>query len=368
MTKKVLYIDPITTGVWHSYFNSFVIKMLLMSENFVLDDIVLNNEQLDVEIVKTTLAECSKTGYPLDTGKDKSIILEWFYLYKQFKKLFNKKEILIIGASDNLIVPSILLYFRLFRKTQTTIVFLHNNIESSKNSFLKRFMWNITLKGNVYGVILSKFVYDYATTNMPNKNILYFPHFTYSVIIDIDPSLVDDYCFDFLILGRHSESFGLNQFTQLLLETCSNHKSKKEIIVCVGDNSGFVDKYPNVKVVKYNFPATSEEYWGFLKKSKFIIYPPLSGKRLTASGVHLDSISMKTPTIAPFEGTFNENTPQSMKRLLYHGHEILDAVKFALNVEKESYLQMRSDLHFNSKELNLKSSLNRFTDLISTLK
>ena len=106
-----------------------------------------------------------------------------------------------------------------------------------------------------------------------------------------------------------------------------------------------------------------DEYWRLLLKSKFLIIPPQSASRITASGVHIDAISAGVPVIAPESGTFAENVPNLGKVLLYNKDNLKEVFRRALLMTKIDYKNLSIEVENTSELLSLNRSISVFNEM-----
>ena len=101
-------------------------------------------------------------------------------------------------------------------------------------------------------------------------------------------------------------------------------------------------------------------------KSKFLIIPPQSASRITASGVHIDAISAGIPVIAPELGTFAENVSILGKSLLYNKENLTEVFKRALLMTNIDYQNLCNELVKTSESLSINRSISLINDMIFT--
>jgi hypothetical protein len=360
---NITIVDPITDTHWHANFNALFIKVFTIINKSDNIDVALESNQLEQAIVNTVVSQENINIIKLPKINNNRLQRS-LYIFKKLTYLVKAKktDLLVFLASDNLVIPIyIYLFSKIFKKTKI-IIFMHNNLESIKQSSFKQYLWRRILNRNIHGIFLSKYVYNYSK-NYLHHNTLLLPHPSYYDLFNIHIDRVHKY--DFLILGRHSESFGDNDFTKQFLDSCSKY-SNRQINIIIGSNSTMSTKNNNIKINTYTFPISTERYWELLYSSKFLIIPPESGLRLTASGVHLDAITACLPTIAPKIGTFYENTPKSCNHLLYD-EDIERTIKYALNLNVETYHLIVKDLKLKSNSLNINSTVTRVEKLLNNI-
>ncbi|MEH6347745.1 MAG: hypothetical protein V7785_21805 [Bermanella sp.] len=369
---SLLIVDPINSGCWHSYFNRTFIEAFSNCENVSNVHVLLEKSQYNESVIKCFVdsskvwtAEYIKSNIRGGVGGSLTIVRA---LYSSFR-LINASEIntLVILASDNLLVPAFMFFMKKLNKNINIIVVLHNNLGGVEASLLKKSIWRMALK-NSHGILLAQYLGDRARKYL-GKNVHVVDHPTYENVISSNTLNVKTtpYKYDFLILGRHSESFGDNDFTVGFLSTCSR-LMKKDVNIAIGSNSGNLGSYNGINISQYSFPIGADEYTTLLEQAKYIILPPEAGLRLTASGVHLDAITASVPVIAPSLGVFYENVPVSCRKLLYEGCNLKDALRFALELEDSGYRDLKADIKLSAKKFNLTETSLKLNLLLTSIK
>jgi len=251
------------------------------------------------------------------------------------------------------------------KKTKVVVV-LHNNLGGIECSSLKRSIWTLALKRS-HGVLLSKYLGERSKVLL-GDNIHVVEHPTYQHLSKSESfnQKLKCYKYDFLILGRHSESFGENKFTDDFLLACSKFM-KKSINIAIGSNSGNLKKFNGINISIYDFPINAEEYHRLIETSKFIILPPEAGKRLTASGVHLDAITASIPVIAPKSGVFYENVPASCHKLLYENSDIQTSIASALELDDKGFDALVKDIKLSANKINLEETAFKLDHLLKNI-
>ena len=367
---KILILDTVSSGTSHLIFNTTIIKSFIVSNLSENIDVLIDEEQRCLINEKSAIKKVNFIKGVSNARNNKS---KYSYFVSKIKNQIktvktvrkNKPHVIFVLASDNLLTP-----FSLFlcKKTYKIDVFviLHNNIDGSKNSRLKRYIWKLVFKNKIKGIVLSEFIQEYA-----NKLFKYNPyllsHPTYKDIETSNQVLYNNNNnkkSDFLLLGRHSFFFYEDSFNERFFEEVV--ASKEKINLSLG-KIGLKSNIPNLKIIEYSNPLSHKEYWSLLSTTKFLIIPPQAGRRLSASGVHLDAITMGIPTIAPRQGTFIENTPELGKKLLYNEKTINEYFKKAIEMDESEYLILSQEVLMLSETLSLPATANRIEEIFNDI-
>lgn len=379
-TMKITVFDPINIGLSHASFNYTTIRSLLNAKHIESVDIILSKSQLkqnlflkiqdDAKVKSIIRINRSKKALSNSSEKDGKIrylrefILSYIELIKNIKK--NKPEAIYILALDNLYSLLFLFFLKRFCKVKI-FIFLHNNIENCKHSRLKLVVWAKLLKKNIHGIVLSEFVYRRARELFKkNINLNLLPHPNYSHIVGKIKKEFDKIEIDFLVLGRHSNFFCEDNFGSKVLEQINKVKPNKTYTLLIKKGCLNTSLPKNIIVHEYDFPISYFQYWEFLKKSKFLIIPPKSQTRITASGVHLDSITAGIPVIAPEQGAFAENVSEQGACLLYNETNIQDVFAHALQMSINEYKTINKEIEEMSDYLSLRMNVKRLEQLLKT--
>ena len=364
---KVIIIDPINGKYSHAIFNATFIEAILritsLSECYAL----LEESQLKLPVFKQIEKDYYNIKFKSLSNLSKNKFGYWIRNIMNFIKLCsllkkNHFEILYILASDNIFIP--LLLPLLERKFNVKIfVILHNNIENSKNSNIKKWLWSKVLNENIKGIVLADFLEKKGKKFFESKHIYTIKHPSYlhlKSVNNLSNKIQKKY--DFLLLGRHSDLFFEKGFSDRFFSTCSEYTKNRKIVLIKRESKVIFDS-KGVYVEDYKFPLSEKEYWELLQSSKFLIIPPSAGERLTASGVHIDAITLGIPTIAPNKGAFKEFTPKSSQCLLYDDSSIDKCFAKALDINDATYRKLSKDLVIMAQRLsifNLTNSIEYF--------
>lgn len=367
---KVIIFDPVSTGKSHYTFNNTMIKIITEANNISSVRIILSQSHfLKLHSSETSESTKIKNIHGINYSKINKTrfhflvcsVIAYLHLIRKIIK-YNPKSLFILAA-DNLYSPFFLLIIK-FIFNINIYVFLHNNLENVKNSNFKKKLLIKILNNGVKGICLSKFVMRNANQLLNNNsNLLYFPHPSYSHLFKERASESYKCENDFLLLGRHSVFFTESNFHKKIFSVCEDLNSQKSIVFSIRKNCLQKKQSKNIEITEYDFPMNDEEYCKLLFKSKFLIIPPQSASRITASGVHIDAISAGIPVIAPELGTFAENVSVLGKSLLYNEENLKEVFKRALLMTNNDYENLCKELVKTSELL----SLNRSTSLIEKM-
>ena len=367
---KVIIFDPVSTGKSHYTFNNSMIKIITEANSVSSVSILLSQtHSFKLHSSETSESTKIKNIYGINNSKINKnrfhflvcSVIAYLHLIRKIIK-YNPKSLFILAA-DNLYSPFFLLIIK-FIFNINTYVFLHNNLESVKNSnFKKKLLIKILNKG-VKGICLSKFVMRNAKQLLNNNsNLLYFPHPSYSHILRGILGERNKFENDFLLLGRHSVFFTENNFHKKLFSICDDLDNQKSIVISIRKDCLSKKQRKNIQITEYDFPMKDDKYWRLLLKSKFLIIPPQSASRITASGVHIDAISAGVPVIAPDSGTFAENIPNLGKVLLYNKDNLKEVFRRALLMTKSDYKNLSIEVENTSELLSLNRSISIFNEM-----
>lgn len=378
---RALVFDPINIGLSHASFNWTTVKSLVNCKNIESLDVILSKSQLEQELflqiykeskVKNiTKINCSKKALSSSLEKESrlSYLKEMFLSYKELLKSIKKRQpdLIYILASDNFYS---LLFLFLIKKNYNinTFVFLHNNVENSKHSKIKLAFWRALLSKNFYGIVLSEFVYRKGKELFNKKvNLKVVPHPSYSHIVGNFEKQFEKLQNDFLVLGRHSGYYALDNFENNLINEIKKSQPQKKIKLIIKRGSIKSPNLEKLEINEYEFPLSDGEYWQLLRNSKFLIIPPQAAERITASGVHIDAITAGTPVLAPKLGTFIENVPLQGEKFLFNDSNACKAFENALKISDEEYKILMKRIKDVSESLSLHTYTFRLNQLITNL-
>lgn len=370
---KVILLDPLSVGVSHVSFNETMTKAILKAKSVSSVHLILSQTQLCQKRFND-ITSSEKVNSINALNNDKINTSRFIYSIKMlslfFRLLFsikkNKPNTLFLLAADNFYSPIFLLLIKTLFNLQIKIV-LHNNIENIKSSTFKIKLWSLVLTKNVTGIILSKFVLNHSKQLFNNKvNIKLLPHPSYEHIIGQQNfSNNQSYKSDFLVLGRHSEFFYQDNFYKSFCNACSKIKTNDNTILIIRKTDKIKASNSIFSTKEYQFPLTDNDYWQMLNNTKFVIIPPQAAKRITASGVHIDALSIGTPVIAPNIGTFKENVPKIAESLLYDENSIEKTLIKALELTDEKYLEIKTEVKTICKNLNLTNTTENINHILN---
>lgn len=378
---KLLVFDPINIGYSHLAFNRTLLEALIQSDVVNSIDLMLSRSQTEEQSIKK-LIENKKIQkvFALNNFQEYKRINSWkssrvqlttrlinsyFSLIKQF--WISKPKAIFLLSSDNT-VSIVFLFILKYLFRAKIFIFLHNNIENCKNSKRKLAMWRRLLSRNFTGILLSRFALTKSRELFQKEvNLVFLPHPIYDNIVDSKIKNSVKMKYDFLVLGRHSNFYSKNNFEDYLIDAVDKFDADRNVILLIKKNCVKSLQSRNLTVKEYDFPLSNEKYWEMILTSRFLIIPPQAAQRITASGVHLDTITAGTPIIAPQEGAFTENVHLDGKKLLYNVNNINSILENALQMKNDDYNKLVKQIQDISESLSLKHYTTRIEELISNL-
>jgi hypothetical protein len=365
---NILIVDPITYDHSHSNFNATLVDAILLFSNLDKIELLLEKKQFDQRVMSRFNSNNIVQKIPLPELKKSdssfSIILRYLRVFKTIlSRLFKSKiDTVFFLASDNIFCPLFMMVLKLLFSNKKIYVVMHNNFQTLSSKSIKYKLWLHVLNKSAVGIVLSSSLYHASQKLFPKANVITVEHPVYSHLLDftVPDKNYGKFKYDFLVLGRHSSCFGNNAFTHSVFETLNSLGQATTIMI--GSNAGNLPRYPNVTVCQYYFPVDMNEYWDMILNAKFILVPEESGKRQTASGVHLDAITALTPIVAPKSGVFQDNIRGTNNMFLYENvEEVLGTV---VNIENSVYSNAIKDIKSVLEELNLKSTSKKLEHII----
>lgn len=346
--NKLLVLDPISIGLSHASFNSVMIEAILMKYKksmFLLEE----NQAKILDLKKKERIEIHSWKAPNKRLKFMFLVDNVFLYYSFYRKIkkWNANSIFFLAA-DNFFTPILIIILSLSNSDKHIYTILHNNIQNMDGSFFKNFLWKLASLKDFTGIVLADFVKNKIRNRHLAKNIHVIKHPTFQNINKKFNRLGMDKI-DFLILGRHSNSFEDVSFTEDFLSTCSKYSGNKDVIIFIKKNKVQMIKYKNIKVYEYSSPLPNEKYWSMLSSARFLFIPPVSAERLTASGVLADAITAGVIVIAPKEGPFIEFLPNSCHSFLYEKEEFSSVLKSVMKLNDDEYNIIRNDILHESE-------------------
>lgn len=368
---RTLIFDPTSINISHLSFNITIIRSILgipkvNTVKVLLSDTQTKNKIFDeIKSNDKTEFEDSLANSKLNKNKFTFFL---FTITSYFKLLFSlinyKPDTLFVLSSDNLYGPILLRIIRNLFKLDIYI-FLHNNIENSMSSSLKKTIWSSLLIKRTHGIVLSEFVLNNSINLFSNSlNIHLLPHPSYAHLVNDIELQNDKTKIDFLLLGRHSEYFYENDFANKFFNKFLEIGDKSKIKIALRKSKLNVFKNEKIEFIEYEYPITDQEYWDLLKRTKFLIIPPQSKTRITASGVHIDAITMGVPVLAPKKGTFSENVNVLGKELLFDDDDLSDCFKKVFLLKEDEYEVLKSEVESISNSLSLAESSKRINEIL----
>ncbi len=360
---RILLVDPINSGENHAAFNATIV--IALSHHLDVKSIYLFLEERQLETrffmdifqdAKVTTCSFSKDTDFAKVGREGIGRFQYLQNYRRFLKIVDdlKPDVIILLSADNLMIPLTLISLILIRKKIPKIfVIWHNNLENLINGciLLKKFIWRkaTNATGSVI-IVLSPFLKVAGEKLIQDINFRVLPHPTYAhlhkqLIMRKKSQTIKSV--DFLFIGRHARDSIISGFLEEFLESCSSIISKipkkyisvalpREFYTCVKDD---------VILFPYDSNPSFSEYSFLIRKAKFVVAPPCSGSRLTASGVLADLLTLGTPVIAPNEGVWKWQTaPKNRDFLFGNREELRQIILRALTLSVEEYRMLSLDI------------------------
>lgn len=366
---KVIMADNISIDYSHLDFNKTFIKAVVNCSSVESLELIVSASQKD-NIKKFLQVDKVQNISYLNNKSMNSNALSFIYhslkaYYKLVRRIIRfKPDTLLLLAIDNIIGPILILLLKNIFSLEI-IVLSHNNFDVIKKSKFKKWIWCRGLMKGIKNLFLSKFVLEKVKENFPMKchpNLDYVPHPTYDFLFAVSDQKKHSYTYDFLILGRHSLFFKDSDFAKKICSLSKSVKAKRRFRLHVRKGCFPSNIDANFDVSEYEFPMSNNEYKEKLKQSRFLLIPPLSGERVTASGVHLDAITSGLPTIAPISGAFRENTSILGESLLYNSHNIEEVFAKALQMNDYDYEKLTKEINTMSESLSLQALTSRLNN------
>ncbi len=281
--------------------------------------------------------------------------ITFFNIYKAYRDARKKRvKRFIFLAADNFYIPFLLsLLSLLFFKKLSINVILHNNVNKFAQDRVGFVLWRLADLLGINITVLSDYVKE-SMLKMGFKNINVLPHPVYSDLPKVRSLLnekdkVKD--IDFLVLGRHA--FNLDWLKNLVTQDAV--LKRKAIVACLHRSE--CELYQSsIDFKYYEKPLSETDYWSLVSRSRFIVIPPSSGNRLTASGVLIDAISMAVPVLAPQFGVFNKEISGTCRSLLYNENDCQNVFSRALDTDDEKYRTYQTELLNRHTLLDIKAT------------
>ena len=274
-------------------------------------------------------------------------------------------------AADNLIAPLWLLWDGLVRGGCSYVI-LHNNAHGVRASRVIRLLWSGVFRAGVRPVVLAKSVCEFYDRVYPNTRFNLLPHPSYEDRTEPISRNAELRERDqrFLFLGRHGRSSTTMDFLGRFISACSAVRDGNPMTVVAERSAAAgvteIARAAGIRLQMYDWPAEHDDYYRMVRAARFVVFPPNASDRISASGVHADATSYCVPIIAPAQGVFGENVPDSGAELLYEDVEsdLNRVVARAAGMSSVDYQTLRSDVAQVRRECDVIRTAERLTYLL----
>lgn len=377
---KIILFDPISRGLHHAAFNATILNALMnlqheaeltfisdesQIEQFCIKDISKNNEFVSVSFPFHKKDTNSKVIWGLRMLKCGAFLL------KQIKKY--KPDLLVYLTVDNTFVPLLTLLYRNNKslKKLKKIYFFHNNLQNIQQAKSKELIWSSCLNlPNSSVIILSHYLQGITEQLFPNSNNYVLPHPTYQ---ELHQNVINNQNIlsketDYLFLNRQAKEASRAGFLDWFYNTISSITNEGNCVdIKVPENT----PVPSISQINTQYYKSYPPYFSYLQmiiRSRFVIFPPTSENRLTASGALADMVSLGTPVIGPKFGPFIEQLPIESHELLYKDLDELNKILIkASNMKLDNYMDIQSILLQFAKKNALIPTSQRLSDIINKI-
>jgi len=377
---RIILFDPVTYGFSHAAFNASMILSFCSVNKIKSLTIMLEKNQITHPYIQSAINESplQPLVLPLPTSKN-SLITKIARSIKShilliFRVLIEKPNVICFLASDNTFSPFFLTLISAITnrtKSRLLIVF-HNNLENMKNNHLKLRLWETVIRiTDVRLIVLSPFLKKRVKLHIPSASVVCIPHPSYTEFRG-SPQVYIPYSeklYDFLFLGRHAYSLNGKEFLANFINECSSFNINRCVKIVISADVQVGDLYcpSNVELITYRYPITDFMYDKLLQESRFVVVPPDSAYRLTASGVLADSITFGVPIIAPKAGPFMDSVSETCYSLLYKHGNFIPALQMALSITPDIYYNVTKDILKLREELSISNTAKRLALLTTGL-
>lgn len=238
------------------------------------------------------------------------------------KLLKHRASKITILASDNYLIPILLLlFFPLFRKSKITFV-LHNNIGPLSVNPKKRIPFKLVSRLlRLQMICLTKDGFEELQRIGFKKQSIFIPHFNFKHFSQNNNDTLLKLKADksnILLIGRQANLFLSKILPLLNLKEYSN----LHFIICSSQTTDY--NYDNLELISKSL--NKNEFNKYIELTDFTFFPNYN-IRYRASGILLDCITKSCPIISPKEGHFKEYKDDSIGEF-YHD---ISELKIVLN-------------------------------------
>ena len=378
---QIVVFDPVNVGYSHAMFNAAMVRALdavtivggvdlLIAASSLQSRAFGNVLALRKVRVEGALPERSKTS-----GRVREAKRALGCYIQLWRSLGRKRDaVCILLASDNLVGPVWLLFYRWLRGGGAHVI-LHNNAHGIQKSAAVRRLWRRVFRSGVRAIVLAKTVEEFYRAHYPEVPFNFMPHPSYegaSGVREREQEAEDHGC-RFLFLGRHGRSSTTVDFLGRFIETCAEVGAARRISICVEQSVGVhfevIARSAGIGMELYDWPVGHDEYYRMVRAAHFVVFPPEGSKRITASGVQADAISCRVPIIGPAQGVFRENVAESGLSFLYEdvAADLERVVSRATTMSRTEYERLRSDLVQIRRDGDVIRTAQRLANLVGTV-
>ena len=218
------------------------------------------------------------------------------------RSFFKKGRILFLSL-DNFAVPLLLLllYPCLFRNSVSFII--HNNLTTLITNRFKAFLHNLVVKiykAKIY-VLTNEMKRIYDTEVARNNASICIPHPNYDELIKISPAqdILQGGKINIIILGRQAKIIAPWLNSQQL-------DAYQNLHFTITYSGKLIDWIKSDNITVISEKVSYNEYYSILLQADFTLFAMEDKASNRASGILMDSISMRCPVIAPRLGHFLE--------------------------------------------------------------
>jgi|GEM_PF-4031496 len=312
---KQIFIDPINRNNSHLYFNTKSILNDQKSGN-KMSTILISEESL-CKNINRILTDIK--GYRVKGTKANLLIIKTYITLLSHKRKYDKITFLCL---DNTIIPFLLLSSSFIFRNNKIIIYIHNNIDTLLNNRLKRLLHTLMLYFVEPEVVLiTEKMHEEYITLFPKARTKLIPHYNYADVLEkIYPNtgLLDSKKCNISIVGRQAKLFRKNEMEKIAKMRFRTVQVNFFGISKIVDNDGLFFFEEKLK---------DNDYFSVIQNSDFVLFADDITSINRASGVLMDTISLKTPFIAPNYGHYQEYAKFDVGLLYNDYDELLDILR-----------------------------------------
>jgi hypothetical protein len=365
--QRILLINPISLGPQHQAFDSTCLYALsreipdchtAIELTFLARPNHLDAISNFLQAHNASSEFQSKRLGSNRNGRFSSMLCYGAAMWALFKALrSNKADRIVLMVADNTLTPRFLSLFSglIHRRAIHLDVMWHNNIENMRRTPKKLRRWAklSNLKG-IKIVVLEDFMVELVARTLPVNQVSVWPFPIPTFLPQIQAALscqqIPAKAYDFLVSGNHVARAANADFfasVQQGLQACRRSNSDPQAestsaeaptVALLGQPRSELPAEPPLTCLPR--PVAYSDYLTALHRARFVLFPPDSANRQTASGVMLDAISMGIPIVAPNAGAYTGLYPDCAKgrSLLYDPKAgPAEAIAIAVQISSENY-------------------------------